>query len=160
MDKELVMNLVLRWVHIASACIAVGAPFFLRFALLPAAEKTLQPEQFQALKETINARWRIIVYLLITVFILTGLYNFLVIARWKSFVPSDKSLYHMLFGIKTLAAFVVFFLASALAGRSKTFAPIRRSPKFWTTILLLNAALIIICGSYLRQLPLHSLYLP
>jgi hypothetical protein len=155
MDAELLLPTIVRWLHIGSACLAVGAPFFVRFALIPAAEKSLQPDQFQALKEAMHARWRPIVYSLILLFILTGLYTFFVTARWRELTPDARKTYHMLFGIKTLAAFGIFFLASALAGRSKAFLPIRKSAKTWIAVLLTLAAIVILCGNLMRQLSLR-----
>ncbi len=165
MSWEIVVAWLMRWLHIFSAMGAVGAPFFVRFALMPAASSTLEDETHQKLREAINARWRKVVYVLITVFIVTGSYNFfvetrlngqLITARWKGFESSeDKRLYHMLFGIKVLAAFGMFFLASALAGRAQTFAPIRKNAKLFTTIFLLLAALVITCATLMRYLPTH-----
>jgi uncharacterized membrane protein len=165
MSLELLLVLILRFIHIAAAMLAIGAPFYVRFALLPAATKTLDDEKHKQLRETINNRWRHIVYLLITLFLITGFINFLVpirvdgqllSARWKDFNPEDKRLYHMIFGIKMLAAFAIFFLASALAGRTQTFAPIRKKAKTSLTLLLLLAALLLICSSTLRYLPRNS----
>src|SRR5262249_48962386 len=131
-------------VHITSAICAIGGPFFIRIALMPAANSTLDDETHQKLREATAARWRKIVYILITLFIITGFYSFfvetrgingqLITARWREFGPEDKQLYHMLFGIKVLAAFAIFFLASALAGRSAVFAPIRKNARTSITL--------------------------
>src|SRR4051794_19021351 len=139
MSWELAVAWLMRFLHIASAMAAIGAPFFVRFALMPAASKALDDASHQKLREAINARWRVIVYVLVTLFIVTGFYNFLVptrapdghllTARWKDFPDADKGRYHMIMGFKNLAAFAIFFLASALAGRSATFAPIRKNAK-------------------------------
>jgi hypothetical protein len=162
---ELLLVLVMRWLHIASATLAIGAPFFVRFALFPAAGKVLDEEKHQQLKAAVNARWKHFVYLVITVLILTGLFNFLVpirvdgqliSARWKDFSPEDKRLYHMLFGFKMIAALGIFFLASALAGRTAVFAPIRKNAKLFLGILLLLAAILLVCSSGLRYLPRHT----
>src|SRR5438105_1021302 len=81
MSRELLWMLAIRWVHILCATLAIGGPFFLRFVLLPAAGKTLDEPAHQQLRGAINARWRPIVYTLITLFILTGLFQFLVPMR-------------------------------------------------------------------------------
>ena len=50
--------------------------------------------------------------MLITLFLISGLppMTFLVaFAPWKQMNPDDRKLYHMLFGIKVLAAFLIFF---------------------------------------------------
>jgi hypothetical protein len=162
---ELLVVVVMRWIHIACAMLAIGAPFFVRFAMLPAAARVLDADSHQKLKDAINARWRHIVYLFITLFIISGLFNFLVpvrgidghliSARWKDFNPNDKKLYHMFFGFKMIAAFGIFFLASALAGRTNVFAPIRKNAKLFLGILLLLAAILLVCSSELHYLPHH-----
>lgn len=165
MTTELLLAWFVRFIHIASAIGAIGAPLFVRFALMPAAAKTLDETTHQKLREAINARWRIAVYIFITLFLLTGFFNFmvetrtpagtLITARWKDFGPEDKRIYHMLFGIKMLCAFTIFFLASALAGRSAAFAPIRKNARTTVTLLLLLGLLVVICSTLLRFLPLH-----
>ncbi len=162
MPADLIVVYIMRWIHIACATIAIGGPFFIRFGLMPAATRSLDEQARARLSESINARWRIIVYIVITLFLISGLYSFLVptrvngvlvSARWKDFDDADKKLYHMLIGIKLLAAFGIFFLASALAGRTKTFAPIRANSKTFVGVLLALAAVLLICSSWLRFLP-------
>lgn len=166
MAWQVVLAWVVRLVHIGTAIAAIGAPFFVRVALMPAASASLDDAAHQKLRDTINARWRKVVYILITLFILTGAFNFfvetrvngtLITARWKDFGEEDKRLYHMIFGIKMIAAFAIFFLASALAGRAATFAPIRKHARVSVTILLLLAALVIVCSTLMRFLPMHEI---
>lgn len=152
MDIAAALPIIMRWVHIGSAMVAVGAPFFVRFALMPAASQTLDPTAHQALRDAINARWRKVVYGLITLFLISGSYTFLVVAPWKHMAPDDRRLYHMLFGIKVLAAFTIFFLASALAGRTAGLAPFRKQAELWLGVLLLAAAVILVCSGLLRHL--------
>jgi len=171
MTSQLLLAWLVRFLHISSAIAAIGAPFFMRFALMPAATEALDDPTHLKLREAIGKRWRHYVYIFITIFIATGLYNFLVetrlppefgqaegkliTARWREFSPDDKKIYHMLFGVKMLAAFAIFFLASALAGRTKTFAPIRQKARVYVTFLLLLGVLVVICSTLLRFLPLH-----
>jgi hypothetical protein len=162
MDSEMIIPYLFRWVHIASATLTIGGAFFIRFLLMPAAGRVLDADTHDKLREAINARWRVIVYILITLFLITGVYNFLaptrvhgvlVTGRWRDFTPEDKRLYHMLFGIKVLAAFGMFFLASALPGRTATFAPIRKNARMWLLVFLLLAAIVLSCSTGLRYLP-------
>jgi len=160
---ELLVAISARYIHIACAIILLGGPFFIRFALLPAAKKSLEPDGQEKLESAINGRWRIVVYCVITLFILTGLYQFLVpvrengvliTARWRDFSEADKKIYHMIFGIKMLGAFAIFFLASALAGRTQTFAPIRKKSGLFLGIFLVIAALVLAAALLLTRLPL------
>ena len=165
MSWEIMLAWLVRLVHIVSAIAAVGGPFFIRVALMPAANSALDEATHQKLREAIAARWRKVVYTLITLFILTGAYSFfvptrgvngqLITARWREFGPEDKQLYHLLFGIKVLSAFVIFILASALAGRSAMFAPIRRNARTSITLLLLLGALVVVCATLMHLLPTH-----
>jgi uncharacterized membrane protein len=171
MTGQLLLAWIVRFLHIASAIALIGAPFYVRFALMPAAKENLDEPTNLKLRDAIGKRWRHVVYMLITILIVTGLYSFLVqthlppefgqtegkliTARWKEFSPEDKKVYHMLFGVKMLAAFGTFFLASALAGRTKTFAPIRLKADVYVTFLLLLGMLALICATLLRFLPLH-----
>jgi len=165
MAGSILVAWIVRWVHITCAVLAIGAPFFVRFALMPAAARVLDDASHQKLREAINARWRHIVYALITLFILTGAYNFfvetrvngvLITARWHDFDEDSKRIYHMLFGIKMLAAFAMFFLASALAGRTQAFAAIRKNARLNITILLLLGFLALVCATLMHMLPMHQ----
>ena len=146
---------IVRWVHIGCAIIALGGPFFIRFGLLPPMSRVLTPEKAQELREAINARWRIVVYVMITLLLLSGVYTFFITARWMDFSAEERRQYHLLFGIKMMAVLAVFILASALTGRSKMFAPIRQKAKFWMTMLLLFGAVIVVCGGLMRGMYTH-----
>lgn len=165
MTWQIILAWFVRLLHISAAIGAVGGPFFVRYALMPAAARTLDEETHAKLRAAINARWRMAVYGLITVFLLTGAFNFfvetrlpngtLITARWKDFGPDDQRTYQMLFGIKVLCAFGIFFLASALAGQAKVFAPIRKNARVAVTVLLLLAGLVVVCATLMHMLPLH-----
>jgi len=152
MDFDLLLKLVARWVHILSATLAVGVPIYMRFVQLPVLE-TLDEETRSRVRESMAKRWRIWVYNLIVLFLLTGLYNFLVVARWRDFDAAAKSRYHMLFGIKFILALGVFFLLSALAGRSATLAGIRAKAGLWTNITILLGIGVVAVSGVMRVLP-------
>ena len=84
--------------------------------------------------------------LAILLLLVSGLINFIRINRT---LPADanKMLYHSLFGIKFLLALVVFFLASALSGRSTAFQKLRANSKTWLGVTsTLVVAIILISG--------------
>lgn len=138
MDLELIMNVISRWAHIGTVIVLIGGSAFMRLALMPAAAE-LPDDQHQALKEKVFSRWRKIVGMGIGLILISGLYNYV------KAIPLHKGqgLYHALIGTKMILAFVVFFLASALTGRSEKFEPLRQNSKKWLGILLLLAAIII-----------------
>ena len=120
-----IVNVVSRWLHVSTAIVLVGGTVFIRFVLTPNAEQLPQAEH-DRLRELVTANWRKFVRGGILLFLLTGFYNYLVVA-----VPQhhgDKT-YHMLMGVKILAAFGVFFLAEALVGRAAVFAGVATEPE-------------------------------
>jgi uncharacterized membrane protein len=146
MDSIEILNVASRWLHIATAIVILGGTVFMRFVLLPAAE-SLPPAEHEALRGKVVARWKKFVMGGIALFILSGFYNYLVVTG--PLHRKDKS-YHMVMGTKILLAFIVFFLASVLVGRSARFEPLRRDRKKWLLITIVIAFVIVLISSYLR----------
>jgi uncharacterized membrane protein len=141
--------LVLRWMHIVPAVVAGGAAVFGRFALLPALQ-TLPEAERMRLKETIDRRWRIVVMMCITLLLVSGLANFVL---YQAPAHKGQALYHALFGIKFMAALGVFFLASALSGRSAALARIRANARFWAGVTAFLVLAILLISGVLRSIP-------
>ena len=141
--------LVARWMHIGSAIAVVGGSLFMRCVLMPAA-RDLPAAEHDALRGRIMQRWKMIVHTAILLFLLSGFYNYLVIA-----IPQHRGdkLYNALIGIKILIAFVVFFIAIALTGRSAATEMFRRDAKKWLTINLVLAGLIVGISGFLKLRP-------
>ena len=149
MDSDYILQLVLRWLHILAACVAVGVPIYMRLALMPALAE-LDEVSREKVRAASARRWRVVVYIAIVIFLATGLYNFLVFARWKKLEGADRSLYHMIFGIKFLLAFGLFFLASAVVGRSARLAMFRANAKMWVTVIIVLGLVIVGLSGALR----------
>jgi hypothetical protein len=62
----------------------------------------------------------------------------------------------MVFGLKFLAALVLFFLAALIAGRSVAAETVRQKMRFWLGVCLALGILTIALGSLLRSYP-HNL---
>jgi uncharacterized membrane protein len=140
---------ILRFLHIAPAIAAGGATLFARIALLPA--MTSLPEAERArFKETIDRRWRIVVMICITLLLVSGIANFLL---YQAPAHQGQALYHALFGVKVLAALVVFFLASALSGRSAALAKIRENARFYVGLAAVLILTIVLISAVLRGIP-------
>jgi hypothetical protein len=58
--------------------------------------------------------------------------------------------YWLLFAVKFFAALGVFFLASALVGRSPAFATLRNQPRRWLGLIVLLAAVIVLLSGLMR----------
>lgn len=137
-----------RWIHLASAIVAVGGAVFMRFALLPAAKATLTDDVHERLREAVRTRWAKFVHAAVALLLITGSINFALLAL----PPKIKALpYHPIFGVKLLAAFAVFFIAEALMSRGPGFANIRAHRAKWLGILLALGGLIVLLSGVLNQ---------
>jgi uncharacterized membrane protein SirB2 len=141
--------LVLRWMHIVPAVVAGGATVFARLAILPALQ-TLPDADRLRVKDAIDRRWLLVVMICITLLLVSGLANFVL---YQAPAHKGQGLYHALFGIKFIAALGVFFLASALFGRSAAFASIRANARFWGGVAAVLVLTILLISSVLRNIP-------
>jgi hypothetical protein len=140
-----VIDTVSRIVHVATAITLVGGSVFMLCVLLPAA-KQLAGDAHERLSAAVTGRWRRFVHVGIGLFLLTGFYNYF---RAMPLHDGD-SLYHALIGTKILLALGVFFLASALVGRSEKLAPFRRQRGRWLRVLVVLAAIIVAISGYVK----------
>ena len=143
------LALVLRWMHIVPAVVAGGATVFARIALIPALS-TLPDAERLRVKDSIDRRWRVVVMACVTLLFVSGIANFVL---YQAPVHKGQSLYHALFGVKFVAAMIVFVLASALSGRSGAFAPIRANSRFWTGVAATLVLVILLISGVLRSIP-------
>ncbi|HEX5443542.1 MAG TPA: hypothetical protein VFW87_06925 [Pirellulales bacterium] len=146
------LGIVFRWLHLLSAITAVGGTIFLRMALVPSVA-VLSQEQHQALHEQVRSRWVKFVMAAIAFLIVSGVYNF--IAKVRTIDDSYKALYHGLFTAKLLLALAIFFLSSALTGRSPAFAAIRQNAKRWLSVNMALAIIVVCISGVLRFIPTH-----
>ena len=147
-----ILTILSRWTHVGTAIVIVGGTCFLRFVLSPAAAQ-LPDAEHAKLKELVMAKWKKFVHAGIALFTISGFYNYLVVQMPKH---RGDGLYHALVGTKILLAFAIFFLASALVGRSKSFEGLRKNAKLWQTVLILLAAIIIGISGYVKFMPEKS----
>lgn len=138
-----------RWIHISAAIAAIGGAAFFRMVLIPSAEEVLDAEEHQRLREAIRRRWSRVVYACIALLLITGGTNFVFLAMRLKVGPMP---YHAIFAVKFLAAMGVFFVSSALMGRSPAFAGMRADPRKWLGVLLALGALIVLLSSVLTQI--------
>ncbi|MBI3466859.1 MAG: hypothetical protein HY000_27920 [Planctomycetes bacterium] len=147
-----IVALVLRWMHILAASAAVGGTIFMRLALLPAAVSTLPDDQHRSLREAIRSRWAPIVMAAIAFLLISGFYNYLVYSTKLDIPRPYRGIYHGLFGVKFILAFIVFFLASALVGRSPAMDRFRQQAKLWQSLNLALVVIIVLISGVLRTI--------
>jgi len=148
MGDVMTIDVISRWLHVGTAVVLLGGSVFMRFVLMPAAE-TLPEAEHAALRERVMGRWRKFVFGGIALLLVSGFYNYI----RKIVGHQVDGPYHMWMGIKILLALGVFFLASALAGRSAAFENLRRDRKRWLLVTILLAFLVVAIGGYLRMTP-------
>jgi uncharacterized membrane protein len=149
METETLINVASRWLHVGSAIVLFGGTLFQYLVLMPAA-KDLSPDERTALHGRVMGRWRKIVGATIGLLLLTGLYNYLVVTAPAHRELPSRSQYHMLMGIKILLSLAVFFVASALVGRSAKFEGMRSQARKWMTVTICLAAAIVAIAGYLK----------
>ncbi len=142
-----IVPLISRWVHIYTSIAIVGGTVFLRYVLSPAAAAALSDAEHSALRERVLGIWKRFVHAGILLFLLSGFYNYLAVTRPNH--EGDK-LYHMLMGTKILLAFVVFFLGSALVGKSAAFQKIRDNRNRWLSVVIVLAVIIVGIAGFLK----------
>ncbi len=139
------LEVVSRWIHVGTAIVLVGGSVFMRFILMPAA-KDLPDDQHLALKGRIMGRWKRFVHTGIMLFMLSGAYNYY---KAMPFHKGDK-LYHPLIGTKIILAMIVFFIISALVGKSAKFESMRQNSKKWIAVAITLAAIIVGISGFAR----------
>lgn len=135
------IDVVSRVVHIATAIMLLGGSLYNLLLVQPLLDAQSDVER-QKLSSNLTAQWKRFVHLGILLFLVTGFYNYV------RAMPSHKGdgLYHALIGTKILLALGVFFLASALVGRSEKLQALR-SGSGWALKLLCLLGLIIVAIS-------------
>ena len=148
MNSALILYTLTRVLHIGTAIVVVGGTFFVRFVLFPAATQNLADDAHARLRSAVMGTWKKIVHAGIALFVATGAINYYRV--FAEGTHKGDALYHALLGTKIILALVVFFIASALVGRSPAFEGMRRSAPKWLLVNLLLAALIIAASGFLK----------
>ncbi len=144
-------DLILRWMHIFGAIILVGSTIFMRCAYVPA-KASIDGDLRDDFVESLRKRWSRLVMISSGQLLISGLMGFVLLM--KNFdINKDAfpgSVYHMVFGIKFLLAFVVFFLAAALSGKSGLAQKLRQREKTWLTVNMVLAITVVCLAGIMR----------
>ena len=145
MELQLFIDTMSRVTHVSTAIALVGGTVFVLFVLIPATSTLLDTEE-KTLGANVQQRWKRFVHVGIFLFIVSGFYNFI------TALPNHKGdgLYHALIGTKIILAFVMFFIASVLVGRSSAFHTMRQHRVFWLRILVLLAFSIVAISGFAK----------
>jgi len=146
-DGQWWLLLASRLLHILSAIVLLGGIFYLRAIVAPGrAAAGGDAEAWYAGRRPAWVKWVGITTLLL---VATGLFNFITNVKTYEIATS----YHMLVGLKILAALVVFFLAAVLAGRSRLAERFRMHMRFWLSACLVAGIITVLIGSVMRTYP-------
>ena len=143
------VQLLFRWLHILPAVAVGGATIYAAIALVPTLGE-LPDDVRRGLRERVAARWRPVVSMSIALLFASGLGNFLL---FQGKLHRGQALYQGLFGVKFLAALAVFFISSALVGRSPALQPMRDRMPFWIRVNAALVVLIVLVAGVLRLIP-------
>lgn len=150
MDSFLI---VLKWLHLSAAGLALGGAAFSLLALIPAAKATLSDDVHEKLREAIRSRWAKFVHMSVATLFVTGSIQFALLALPPKIKPLP---YHPIFGVKLLAALAIFFIASILVGRGQGFAGMRKDRVKWLKVMLMLGGLIVALGGVLEYVRTHQ----
>ena len=142
------MNVVVQWLHVVAAALAIGGVVCIRFVVIPSAE-ALSEEARSTFMEGVHARFRQIIGLSIVLLLITGLYNVgVVAATGQLFVPGY--LYPVI--AKIALALVVFKIAFMLIIPGPAFSGVKAKRKGWLLVNLILGLIVILIAAYLRKL--------
>lgn len=132
--------LLMRWTHIASAIVLLGGFFFARLVLAPALG---QSRGQSSLADSVAARFRTVLLVVVLTITLSGLYNYLT----KENYPPH---YHMWMGIKLLV--VLHVLAASLLYTTASANEAKRRRQ--ATGIVISGVIIILISGWLRYMSL------
>jgi len=141
------INLASRFLHILGAIILVGGLIYLRTVVMPspaAINAKNVDEKFGGLR----AKWAMWIGIATALLLITGTWNLVMMFRTYKFATS----YHMLLGLKILAAFALFAVAALVAGRTVAAEVVREKMRMWVGIAVALGVLTVALGSMMRSI--------
>lgn len=151
MDGTFWLNLVMRWLHVAAAVAAVGGTLMMRFVILPALA-TL-PNGGEVI-DRIRPLFKKLIHSAMGILLLTGFYNYLVVAIPKVRALKEQGVttmaaYHPVMGAKILLSLVLFAIAIMLL---MPVPSMHEKRKTWLTVNAVLGLLILFLAAFLRRL--------
>ncbi len=147
MSLDALVVISFRWIHIVTACIAVGGVFFMRI-ILPIGLSTLDPEAKKTAFLRTRRVFKIVIHSAILLFLISGTYN--AIRNWPAYTAMGPGVGHGMFGMHLLLALVVFGIALWLLAGAEPPASHRK----WmmvNVVLLLTTVAVASTLKYARE---------
>jgi uncharacterized membrane protein len=147
----------MRWFHLVAVITLIGGTIFMRFALTPAAS-ALPAEQDELVRQQVRRRWSKLVMATIAFLLISGVVNYMIFWRdshsgtpeWDAWLQKSNGLYQAMFGMKFILAMIIFFIASALAGRGEATKKFRQDAKWWLSVNVALALVVIALSGVMR----------
>jgi uncharacterized membrane protein len=137
-----VLDVLFRYVHIVSACLAVGGAFFIRF-ILPVGSRDLDPQSKEFVFLRSRRAFKMVVHSAILAFLVSGTYN--AIRLWPQY-GVNHLLLHPLWGAHLFLALSVFTISIMLL---RGVEPPRRH-RGWMKVNVFLMLLTILAASTLK----------
>ena len=142
------MTILMQWLHVVAAVLAVGGVACVRFAILPAIEE-LDEGAREELLEVIQTRFRQIIVISMGLLLVTGLYN-VGVAAAAGTLTTPAYLHPVI--VKIVLALIVFKIAFMLMIPGPAFSGVKANRKKWLTINFVLGLVVILIAAYLRRL--------
>lgn len=142
-------NVLMRWLHVASAVAGVGGTLMMRFVVLPALDRL---PSGQEILTGIHPFFKRLIHTSLGLLLLTGFYNYWVaiekIRGLKEQGLAYPHLYHPVMGVKIILALVLFGIASMLLVPGSKLAENRKQ---WLSVNVVLGLVIMLLAAYLRR---------
>ena len=137
-----ILIILFRWIHITTACVAVGGVFFLRI-IFPLALKSLQAEAARTMLLRTRRLFKMVIHSCILLLLISGTYNATINwAKYNALGPTGQSLV----GTHLLLALIVFTIALWLLAGPEP----KKNHLKWLALNLILMFLTIAAGSVLK----------
>ena len=146
---DVLLPLLVRFVHIASVILLLGGITYARFVLMPSLN-TLPDEMRRRAERDVQQRSRATLYLLLILIVGSGLYNFFA-------GPKHQPIYHAVFGIKLLLVCDVIAVAVFWATSPYGDSTLERRNNRRLSHVAIAGILIVLISAYLRSLTQQGL---
>jgi uncharacterized membrane protein len=148
---DLVLHILFRYLHVASVILFLGGVVYARQVLSPVLNVLPEDLRMQAAAGA-QLRYRATLYTLLTVIVLSGLYNFLTYSG-----PKHGQTYQIWFGIKMLL--VAHILVSAVLWATSPYGDVTVAGKSKRRLLsiAISGLIVVLISAYLRSLSLAGL---
>ena len=132
---------IIKFLHVASAGIAMGGVAFALWALMPSMGGIDPETAGKPMGEVVRLFGRMI-WIVIALLVLTGIWMIVVVAA--AGVP--QPLYHSILGIKVILALAIFFIAYGVLAPVKALESMRQNRKRWMVINIHLIAVVFFLG--------------